>query len=171
MFAEGGPECFFHKQASWIYTFWPGYDADTDPPTVEFEPGVDSSFFYVPPIDDAYGRPALGAGDMFMMFNDRDEVRAVIEFLAQRPRPPSSGLRPAASCRRTARSRRTGTACTRPLDWPRSWPAGIYKFDASDLMPAEVGQRVLGRRHGWRVAANTEEVFRPSKTAGRLTDR
>ena len=30
MFAEGGPECFFHKQASWIYTFWPGMT----PPTI-----------------------------------------------------------------------------------------------------------------------------------------
>ena len=162
MFAEGGPECFFHKQASWIYTFWPGYDADTDPPTVEFEPGVDSSFFYVPPIDDAYGRPALGAGDMFMMFNDRDEVRAVIEFLAT----------PEAAEQWIATGSFVSPNSTVPQDWYSVYPASglaeilattdIYKFDASDLMPAEVGQRTFwDGMVDWVAAdgANTEEVF------------
>jgi alpha-glucoside transport system substrate-binding protein len=82
MFDDAGPQCFLHHQASWIYTFWPGFDATTTPPTYEFEPGVDASFFYMPPIDDEFGKPALGAGDMMLMFNDRDEVRAVMEFLA-----------------------------------------------------------------------------------------
>jgi len=164
MFAEGGPECFFHKQASWIYTFWPGYEAGEggSPPTVVNEPGVDSSFFYFPPIDEAYGSPVLGAGDMFMMFNDRDEVRAVIEFLAT----------PEAAEQWIA----TGTFVSPNLSVPEEWYTGypasglaeilrgasVLKFDASDLMPAEVGQRSFwDGMVDWVAAdgANTEEVF------------
>jgi alpha-glucoside transport system substrate-binding protein len=162
MFAEGGPQCWFHKQASWIYTFWPGYDAKTDPPTVVNVPGVDSSFFYVPPIDEAQGRPALGAGDMFMMFNDRDEVRAVIEFLAT----------PEAAEQWIATGSFVSPNATVPQDWYSVYPASglaeilattdTYKFDASDLMPAEVGQRTFwDGMVDWVAAdgANTEEVF------------
>src|SRR5690606_17016920 len=48
---EDPPQCWFHRQAGWIPDFWPeGTEA-----------GVDSDFFYLPPIDDAYGRPVLGA--------------------------------------------------------------------------------------------------------------
>jgi alpha-glucoside transport system substrate-binding protein len=162
MFADGGPDCFFHKQASWIYTFWPGYDGTTDPPTVVNEPGVDSSFFYFPPIDEAYGRPALGAGDMFMMFNDRDEVRAVIEFLAT----------PEAAEQWIATGSFVSPNTAVPQEWYSVYPASglaeilattsIYKFDASDLMPAAVGQRTFwDGMVEWVAAdgANTEEVF------------
>lgn len=162
MFAEGGPECFFHKQASWIFTFWPGYDADTDPPTVVNEPGVASSFFYFPPIDPEFGSPVLGAGDMFMMFNDRDEVRAVIEYLAT----------PEAAEKWIATGSFVSPNLAVPEDWYSVYPASglaeilrsasILKFDASDLMPAEVGQRTFwDGMVDWVAAdgANTEEVF------------
>lgn len=162
MFAEGGPDCFFHKQASWIYAFWPGYDADTTPPTVVHEPGVDSTFFYFPPIDEAQGRPALGAGDMFMQFNDRDEVRAVMEFLGT----------PEAAEHWISTGSFVSPNTQVPQDWYSVYPASglaeilattdTYKFDASDLMPAEVGQRTWwDGMVDWVAAdgANTEEVF------------
>jgi alpha-glucoside transport system substrate-binding protein len=161
MFADGGPECFFHKQASWIYTFWPGYEAGP-PPVVVNEPGVDSSFFYFPPIDEAQGRPALGAGDMFMMFNDRDEVRAVIEFLAT----------PEAAEQWIATGSFVSPNAAVPQDWYSVYPASglaeilattdVYMFDASDTMPAAVGQRTFwDGMVDWVAAdgANTEEVF------------
>src|SRR5690606_29399207 len=69
---EDPPQCWFHRQAGWIPDFWPeGTEA-----------GVDSDFFYLPPIDDAYGRPVLGAGDFFGAFDDRPEVWALMEYLA-----------------------------------------------------------------------------------------
>jgi alpha-glucoside transport system substrate-binding protein len=45
MFDEEGPKCWLHKQAAWIPDFWP-----KDPTTEEplYEPGVDSTFFYLP---------------------------------------------------------------------------------------------------------------------------
>ena len=36
--------------------------------------------FYLPGIDPAYGKPVLVAGDIYAMFNDRPEVRAVMEY-------------------------------------------------------------------------------------------
>lgn len=164
MFAEGGPDCFFHKQASWIYTFWPGYVAATatDPAVVVNEPGVDSSFFYFPPIDPEFGSPVLGGGDMMMMFNDRDEVRAVMEWLA--------------TAEAAEQWIATGTFVSPNLSVPEEWYTGypasglaeilrgasVLKFDASDLMPAEVGQRSFwDGMVDWVAAdgANTEDVF------------
>jgi alpha-glucoside transport system substrate-binding protein len=64
------PKCWLHKQAAWIPDFFPeGKKA-----------GVDSKFFYFPGIDPAYGSPVLGASDMFVMFNDRPEVRALLQW-------------------------------------------------------------------------------------------
>jgi alpha-glucoside transport system substrate-binding protein len=77
MFDEAGPKCWLHKQAAWIPDFWPK-DADGN---ALFKPGVDSSFFYFPPIESAQGNPVLGGGDMFVMFNDRPEVRAFMQWL------------------------------------------------------------------------------------------
>jgi alpha-glucoside transport system substrate-binding protein len=164
MFAEGGPDCFFHKQASWIYTFWPGYVAATatDPAIVVNEPGVDSSFFYFPPIDPEFGSPVLGAGDMFMMFNDRDEVRAVIEYLTTAEAAEAW----------IATGSFVSPNLAVPDEWYTAYPASglaeilrgasVLRFDGSDLMPAEVGQRSFwDGMVDWVAAdgANTEEVF------------
>ena len=69
---EEKPQCWFHRQAGWISRFWP--EGKT--------PGVDSSFFYLPPIDPKYGKPVLGRGDVVSAFTNRPEVLAVIEYLA-----------------------------------------------------------------------------------------
>ena len=44
------------------------------------EPGVDYDFFYLPGIDEQYGKPFLVAGDIYAMFNDFTEARVVMEF-------------------------------------------------------------------------------------------
>lgn len=64
------PKCWLHKQAAWIPDFWPEGK----------EPEVDSKFFYLPGIDAQYGNPVLGGSDMFVMFNDRPEVRALLQW-------------------------------------------------------------------------------------------
>ncbi len=67
---EDPPKCWLHKQGNFITSFFPeGTEA-----------GVDYGFFYLPGKDEAYGKPYLVAGDIMSMFNDRDEVRAVMEF-------------------------------------------------------------------------------------------
>jgi len=129
MFSEGGPECWFHKQAAWIPGFWPeGTEA-----------GVDSSFFYFPPIEEEFGSPVLGSGDQWMMFNDRPEVRALVEYLAT-----AEAAQPWIE-----RGGFVSPNSSVPLDWYTTYPndelaailaeADTFRFDASDAMPTEVG--------------------------------
>ena len=133
MFAEGGPQCWMHKQAAWIPEFWPeGTEA-----------GADSSFFYFPPIEEEFGSPVLGAGDQMVMFNDRPEVRALMEYLATAE--AAQGWIQAGGFVSPNQSV--------PLDWYSAYPndelagilneADVFRFDASDTMPAEVGQRTF----------------------------
>lgn len=64
------PQAWLHRQANFITSNFPE-DAVA---------GVDYDFFPLPPIDPQYGLPALIAGDIYVMLNDRPEVRAVMEF-------------------------------------------------------------------------------------------
>jgi len=152
MFNEDGPACWMHKQAAWIPEFWPeGTEA-----------GVDSKFFYLPGIEEEYGNPVLGSGDQMVMFDDRPEVRAVMEYLATAE--AAEGWIEAGGFVSPNQSV--------PLDWYDTYPndelaeilngADTFRFDASDTMPAEVGAGTFWNGMIDWVAAdggNTDEVF------------
>ncbi len=126
---EDPPKCWMHKQGNFITSFFPE----------GLEAGVDYDFFYLPPIDEQYGKPYLVAGDIYAMFNDRPEVRAVMEFFT------------------TGESLKTwlasGGALSPHNDASLDWygddverkvaqfvqEADSVRFDGSDLMPSEVG--------------------------------
>ncbi len=101
---------------------------------------TDIGIFYLPPIEDAQGAAALGSADTLMVLEDRPEVRAVAQFLST----PQG----------TQRWIEAGSAISANNTTPQEWYAGFYKldvaskivnnasyvgFDASDLMPPEVG--------------------------------
>ena len=126
---DNPPKCWLHKQGNFITSFFPeGAQA-----------GVDYDFFYFPPIDSAYGKPVLVAGDIYAMFNDRPEVRAVMEYFTT-----------GASVEGWVRA---GGAISPHLDSSLDWytndvdrgvariilEATSLRFDASDLMPGAVG--------------------------------
>ncbi len=67
---EDPPQCWLHRQGNFITSFFPEGS----------EYGTDYGVFYFPPVDEQYGKPFLVAGDIMSMFNDRDEVRAVMEY-------------------------------------------------------------------------------------------
>ncbi len=67
---EDPPRCWLHKQGNFITSFFPD----------EAQAGQDYDFFYFPPIDEQYGSPVLFAGDLMTAFNDRPEVRAVMQY-------------------------------------------------------------------------------------------
>lgn len=69
---EKPPKCWLHKQGNFITSFFPE----------GLEPGKDYDFFYLPPIDPAFGKPVLVAGDIYAVFSDRPEVRAVIQYFS-----------------------------------------------------------------------------------------
>jgi alpha-glucoside transport system substrate-binding protein len=122
-------ECYMHKQGNFITSFFPEG-------TVA---GEDYSFFYLPPIDEAYGKPFLVAGDIYAMFEDRPEVRAVMDFFTR-----GESLKAWLA---------TGGALSPHNDAQLEWygsevergiaalvaEATSVRFDGSDLMPAAVG--------------------------------
>ncbi|HXF85390.1 MAG TPA: ABC transporter substrate-binding protein [Anaerolineales bacterium] len=126
---DNPPKCWLHRQGNFITSFFPQ----------GLEPGTDYDFFYLPPIDPAYGKPVLGAGDIYAMFNDRPEVRAVMQYFS------------------TGESLKgwieAGGAISPHNDSDLNWygdpvtrkvaeiikNATAFRFDGSDLMPGAVG--------------------------------
>jgi alpha-glucoside transport system substrate-binding protein len=124
------PDAFLVKQGSampqWL---------DSDPVV---GPDGDLMYFYFPPIDEEYGRPALVAGDVCAVFSDRPEVVAFAEFLAT-----------AGSLESWVRA---GGALSPhsdvDLDWYPDVDRGVaeilanatsFRFDGGDLQPGPVG--------------------------------
>lgn len=129
MFNADKPGCWLHRQAGWIPSFFPeGKKA-----------GTDSNFFYLPPIDPALGKPVLGGGDVFAMFNDRPEVRAVLQYLAS----PESAKGWVEAGGFISPNQSVDLAWYgNDIDRRQAEiikEATVFRFDASDLMPAEVG--------------------------------
>jgi alpha-glucoside transport system substrate-binding protein len=126
---EDPPGCWMHAQAPWITGFF----------GEGLEPGVDYDFFFMPPIDESLGKPVLLGGDSMAMFNDRPEVRALMEYFSK-----GEGV---------AEWVKLGGAISPHLDSSLDWysteidrkvaetllSADSVRFDASDLMPGEVG--------------------------------
>jgi alpha-glucoside transport system substrate-binding protein len=123
------PKCWMHKQGNFITGFFPaGLVAD-----------VDYGFFYFPPVDPAYGKPFLVAGDVMVMFNDRPEVRALMEYFTV----PESALGwleggGALAAHQTATPEMYGVELERGIA-VLVQEATSFRFDGSDLMPGEVG--------------------------------
>ena len=126
---ETPPQCWLHKQANFITSFFPEGS----------QYGVDYDFFYLPPVDDAYGKPFLVAGDLVAMFNDRPEVRALMEYFTT-PQSTRGWLEGGGAI--AAHQTATRDLYGSDLDWGVSElvaQATSFRFDGSDLMPGEVG--------------------------------
>jgi len=122
-------DCYMHKQGNFITSFFPeGLVA-----------GEDYDFFYLPGIDEEYGKPFLVAGDIYALFNDRPESRAVIDFFTR-----GESLKTWLA---------SGGALAPQNDVQLDWygsevergiaelvaGATSVRFDGSDLMPGAVG--------------------------------
>jgi alpha-glucoside transport system substrate-binding protein len=126
---EDPPRCWMHKQGNFITSFFP--------PEAEY--GVDYGVFYLPGVDDAYGKPFLVAGDIMAAFEDRPEVCAVMQFFST-----GEGVRGW-----LAAGGALGPQKDVQLDWYGNpverdiaelvAEATSVRFDGSDLMPGEVG--------------------------------
>lgn len=123
------PGAYLHRQASFITGFFPeGLVA-----------GEDYDFFPFPPIDPQYGTPVLGGADLIVMFNDTPQARALMEYLAG-PKPQEVW---AAKGGFISPNKRVSLDAY-PDELTRKMAkmvveAEIFRFDASDLMPAAVG--------------------------------
>ena len=125
------PQCYLHRQASFITTFF----TDQFP---DLQAGTDYNFFVFPPIDEQYGNPLEVAGDLFGMFNDTPQARALMQYLVT---PDAQSI---------WASKGGFISANKTVD-PNVYPdqisqqiaklistASAVRFDASDLMPEAV---------------------------------
>lgn len=124
------PQCYMHRQASFIPSFFP------EGPVV----GEDVDFFYFP----AYagmdlGRPVLGAGTLFAITKDSKGARAFIEFLKS---PIAHEVWMAQSGFLTPHNGVNPDAYGDPVLRAMGdilLGATTFRFDGSDLMPGAIG--------------------------------
>ena len=130
MFANP-PKCWLHLQGNFITSFFPK--------DKNLQAGVDYDFFYMPGIDPQYGKPVEVGGDIWSMFNDRPETRAVMEWFSR-----AEHLKTWLASGGTIAPQKDGQ-----LEWyGNDIDRGVAKilqdatsvrYDGSDLMPGEVG--------------------------------
>ncbi len=130
MFANP-PKCWLHQQGNFITSFFPK--------DKNLKAGVDYDFFYEPGIDPQYGKPVECGGDVWSMFSDRPETRAVLEWFSR-----AEHLKTWLASGGTIAPQKDGQ-----LEWyGNDIDRGVAKilqaatsvrYDGSDLMPGEVG--------------------------------
>lgn len=127
------PGCYLQRQGDFITAFFPE-DVQSN-----LDDAVD--VFPFPPMEGGYdGQPMLGAGDLAALFNGEDEQAAqVLEFITS---PEFGGEWAKAggwlSPHTTFDSSQYGSELTRQVAEIAA-SADVFRYDASDLMPAEVG--------------------------------
>ena len=127
---DSPPQCYMHKQASFIPAFFPEGT----------EVGLDADFFYFPAYAEKdLGNPVLGAGTLFAITNDSPGARSLMEFLKtpiahevwmaqQGFLTPHNGVN--TDLYATDTLRKMGDILL---------SADTFRFDGSDLMPGGVG--------------------------------
>jgi alpha-glucoside transport system substrate-binding protein len=136
------PDCWLHHQSSILPQFLPpGAAAGTD---------VDS--FLMPPVDPGGDTPVFGNAGFVSAFRDRPEVREFLRWVLSPESGtawvanPSGTFLPASlgfdanRCRAAQVDERTNEIRVRLCREARdALAAGMWRFDASDLMPPEIG--------------------------------
>ena len=124
------PQCYMHRQASFIPAFFPDGTAM----------GQDVDFFYFPAFADKdLGKPVLGAGTLFSVTDPSEAAMAMLEYLKLPVAHETwmaqggfltahAGVNPMAYIDDSSRAQG---------DILRN--ATTFRFDASDLMPGEIG--------------------------------
>ncbi len=127
------PQCYLHRQGNFATGFYPeDVQADLD--------GTVGTFYF-PPFEGGYdGSPVLGGGDLAAAFNGSDEdTQAVMEFLTSDQfgaewAQAGGWLSPHS----TFDAGNYADETTRGIAQSAA-DADVFRFDGSDLMPAEVG--------------------------------
>lgn len=128
---EDPPRAMMHRQGNFITSFFP----DRIQNNLEEEVGV----FPLPAINPEWGIPVLGGGDQFVAFNDTPEVRQFMEFLAtwesgELWAKAGGALFPYLDQDLDAYPNEIERSLAEALV-----NAEVFGFDASDLMPGQVG--------------------------------
>ena len=128
---EDPPKCWLHRQASFINSFFPE----------DSEAGVDYDWFPLPPIDQD---GTLFAGELTVAGSNRPEVKEFLEaFISQEVQCAMGGVQASS---RISPNVEVGPDCyandilaDASVVLTDALKEGTGRFDASDLMPAQVG--------------------------------
>jgi alpha-glucoside transport system substrate-binding protein len=138
-FGDGGnglfstpPECIFHHQATFMTEF---FESRAGARKGEYD------FFPFPVIDPRYANSITGGGDLFGMFNDTPQSRALMEYLLT---PEAQAIWVAAGGALSVNTK----VNTYPDDISQRAAAILtsaerFRFDASDLMPEQMNDAFL----------------------------
>ncbi len=127
MFANP-PKCYLHHQASFITTFF-----EQDNPGIK--QGTDYDFFGFPDINSKYAGAVEGGGDLFGVFNDTPQSRALIKYLST---PEAQAIWVGQGGKLSANKKVDESKYPDAVSKQSSkilTSAKIVRFDASDLMP------------------------------------
>lgn len=139
-FQDGGQpilkgECAMHRQANFYAANWPE--------GTEVGPEGDVFAFYLPPIDEAQGKPVLGGGELVAAFDDRPEVQAFQTYLASDTWANEKAKATPGGGWMSANKGLDVNNLASPIDQLGAEiladPEAVFRFDASDLMPGAVG--------------------------------
>ncbi len=146
---EDPPGCFLAKQAGFIPAFFPGADTPDDPSDDVFGPNAPEQKTQAIPFPRIANDEdvMLGAGDSFGVFSDRPAVAELVKFLLSPE--GGAGFAQASSSYLSPNARFDVANYPDPFQRQQgellasALSANGFRFDASDLMPAEVGSQTF----------------------------
>jgi alpha-glucoside transport system substrate-binding protein len=160
-FQQGGlpilkGQCALHRQASFYAANWPqGTNVSED---------GDVFAFYLPPIDASQGKPVLGGGEFVAAFNDQPATVAFQTYLSsdvwaneKAKATPNGGWV-------SANKGLDPNNLVSPIDKLSAQiladPNAVFRFDGSDLMPAEVGANSFWKQMvAWITGQDTKKTL------------
>ncbi len=130
-------KCGMLQQASFYAAQWPTFKADA-----KVAEDGDVFAFYLPQMDESVAaNPVVGGGEFTTAFSDRPEVAAVQTYLSSAEFATARAAQPGGWV--SANSGVPLETYTDPISKLSAQyltdPNGVFRFDASDLMPAAVG--------------------------------
>ena len=156
-------DCILHRQANFAGAFFGEIDATLGP-------NGDVNVFYLPTITDEFGTVVLGAGTHAVAFSDRPEVLAALEYIGSAEYANTRIKTDRGGFLSPNRDHDTSLYSS---DFDRTLAeilvsADPFRFDASDLMPGEVGagefwragtDYVSGAKTAEEFARDTQEAW------------
>jgi len=160
-FQEGGipiteGKCALHQQASFYAANWPqGTDVSEN---------GDIFAFYEPTVDATKGKPVEGGGEFVAAFNKKTETQAFQTFLSSDTWANEKAKATPDGGWVSANKGLDPANLTSPID-KLSYqiladPESVFRFDASDLMPAEVGSGSFWKQMiNWITGQDTKKTL------------
>ena len=146
-------QCYLHRAASFYAPNWPE--------GTEIAEDGDVYAFYLPPINEEHGNPVLGAGEFAVAFDDRPEVQAFQDYVSSVEWADlKASLGGWVSANNAVDLNNYQDPISRLSAELLQDEEAVFRFDASDLMPGDVGAGSFWTGMvDWITGAETEDVL------------